>query len=45
MNNYPDNGSGMLLNIFKMTPECPKQLPGDENTRSPLPCGEYTKES
>ena len=36
----------MLLKISKMTPRCPKRLPGDEYTgESQLPGGEYTGES
>ena len=36
----------MLLKISKMTPRCPKWLPGDEYTgESQLPGGEYTGES
>ncbi len=36
----------MLLKIKKMTPRCPKRLPGDEYTgESQLPGGEYTGES
>ncbi len=41
----------MLLKISKMTPRCPKRLPGDEYTGESqlpgedLPGGEYTGES
>jgi hypothetical protein len=47
----------MLLKISKMTPRCPKRLPGKEYTgesqlsgseytgESQLPCDEYTGES
>ncbi len=36
----------MLLNIGKMTPRCPKRLPGGEYTgESQLPGGEYIGES
>ncbi len=36
----------MLLKISKMTPRCPKRLPGVEYTgESQLPGGEYTGES
>ncbi len=36
----------MLLKISKITPRCPKRLPGDEYTgESQLPGGEYTGES
>jgi hypothetical protein len=36
----------MLLKIGKMTPWCPKRLPGGEYTgESQLPGGEYTAES
>jgi hypothetical protein len=36
----------MHLKISKMTPRCPKRLPGDEYTgESQLPAGEYTGES
>jgi hypothetical protein len=36
----------MFLKIDKMTPRCPKPLPGDEYTgKSQLPGAEYTWES
>jgi hypothetical protein len=36
----------MLLKISKMTPRCPKRLPGDEYTgESQLPGDEYPRES